>query len=116
MRLTSSGKAAQKRELPEARFDPPIRPRRPAGVFDNRHPPRICRMWREGGVDRTFLRPRPAADEGEVLLLDGVVLELVGKVLLRRAIQREEQHAGRVLIEAMNDADARIGITGSGQV
>ena len=110
------GEAAEESETAETLFDPPIRARGSAGVFDDGHALGIGGMRREGGVDDAFIFQRPAADEGEVFFLDRVVLELVGEVLLGGSIECEEEDAGGVLVEAMDDADARVFAAGGGDV
>ena len=106
--LAGPGKAAEEREAAEARVRCANPWRGSAGVFDDGHAPGIGRMRRERGVDDAFVFERSAADEGEIFFLDGIVLELVGEVLLGRAIECEEENAGGVLVEAMDDADARV--------
>lgn len=86
-----------------------------ASMAGDAHAELVGGVRADGGVDGAGGAAGASFDEGEVLLLDGVVLELVGEVALGGGVEGEEQDAGGVLVEAVDDADAGVGGAGAGE-
>jgi hypothetical protein len=89
---------------------------RGAALFRHAHHLRIARVRCDLRVDLAFVGGRFAGDQREVFLLHGIVLKLVGEVALGCGVLGEEQDAGRVLVEAVDDADSRVDESGRGEV
>jgi hypothetical protein len=79
-----------------------------AAVLGDGHLLFVGRVDGEGSGDLTAVFGGATRDEGEVLLLHEVVLELVGEVALRVFIFREEDEARRLFVDAMHDAEAGV--------
>lgn len=69
--------------------------------------------WR---IDRSFVLMWPPANQRQILLAYLVVLELMRKMLLSRAMPGEDQHAARVLVETMHETKTRILLPADRQV
>ena len=64
-------------------------------------------MDAEGGVDAVTGEVRGAVDYGEIAFFDLAVVELLCDLPLGDIIFRENHHARRVPVQAMNDAGAK---------
>ncbi len=102
MGLAGFGENSQEREMTEALLDFPKRSRRSAAVFDDRHSFFDRRMRADGRVDFALVCFGTSNNQGEIFLLHGVVLELMGKKSLNGGVPREDHHAGGVLVKAMD--------------
>jgi hypothetical protein len=67
-------------------------------VFGDVHAVFVSGVRGEGGVDVAGVFGGAAVDEGEVLLLDHIVLELVGEMALGVGVLGEEEDAGGLLV------------------
>jgi len=102
--LAGLGEDSQERVMTKTLFDLPLGERGPA-VLGNVHAV-AGGVRREASVDGSIGGRGAAGDQGEVFLFDGVVLELVREVALGGKIFGEEEDAGGVFVETVDDSDA----------
>ena len=100
---------AQERHLAETLVEFPVGQRRSA-VLQHRHAHLRIGVRADRSVDFAFVRFRVSRNKHQVFLLHRVVLKLMREMPLRLDILGEEHHAAGVFVEAMDDAQARIGV------
>jgi hypothetical protein len=108
MRAAGFGNTPEQRKSTEVFSQCPVCARGFA-VFGNAHPIRAGWMRREWGVNFALVLRRFAVDQGEIFLLDLVVLELVGDMPLGCDVFGHEQHAAGFFVEAMDDSQPGVG-------
>jgi hypothetical protein len=112
--LAGFGEEAEEAEVAEGLFDLP-EGAGGAAVLGDDHELGVIGARGEGGVDFAGGIAGAADDQGEVFLLDRVVLELVGEVALGVDVLGEEEDAGGVLVEAVDESEAGVGSAGGGE-
>lgn len=70
----------------------------------------------DGGVDEAIGFGRSAVDQREVFLFHEIILELMGKMALGGQVLGQQQYAGGVFVEAMDDTQARVVRSGPGEL
>jgi hypothetical protein len=75
-----------------------------AAAGDDGHLLALHGMARDRRVDDALRRLEPAFDEREVRLLDAPLLELTRERNVGRVVLRDDDQAGRVLVEPVDDA------------
>ena len=67
----------------------------------------MLRMHADRPIDQVAIQPRPAADDGKILLLDRAMLELQGQLVMGPIVAGHEDDAAGVAVEAVDDARTR---------
>ncbi len=115
MGLAGFGEAADQGESAQALLEFPWR-QRGAALFADSHPVALGGMRGEGGVDFAFGFVGAAGDDGKIFFLHLVILELVREMTLGGDIFCQEQDAAGVFVEAVDQAQSRIGGAGAREI
>ena len=100
--------AAQVRILPVARDDLPVRHGLAAVLLRNGHALAVARVAADGRIDRAAVLAEAAADDALIGAAQRVVAELGGKAPVGKVVLRHDEQAGRVAVDAVDDAGAAL--------